>query len=272
MSSHQRSHVRRQRGGKRGECLSERESQLRRASVCKCVCVWVCEIGGSGRGERRHTHTPADAATCTTAEATATLFTSEPSSVRLSWSSLLPLSWACLWALCVNGNAWKEMPAKEWLMRTSAPVWRVTPCVRTTTTRGELDARLFHDDYNGLQSVHFTEARGTLQAAVWDCTGERRHGRLWHQLCVCVCCCVWFIMRAVRRALSGCCCRCCCCCCCCLLLKIGSKPTQKKGVFQGEDWKGANEGLIHKMKVRQHNGEREASYSTADVVQVINTA
>ena len=190
MSSHQRSHVRRQRGGKRGECLSERESQLRRASVCKCVCVWVCEIGGSGRGERRHTHTPADAATCTTAEATATLFTSEPSSVRLSWSSLLPLSWACLWALCVNGNAWKEMPAKEWLMRTSAPVWRVTPCVRTTTTRGELDARLFHDDYNGLQSVHFTEARGTLQAAVWDCTGERRHGRLWHQLCVCVLLCM----------------------------------------------------------------------------------
>lgn len=184
MSSYQRSHVRRHWGGKRGECLSERESQLQRASVC--MCVWVCEIGGSRRGERRHTHTPADAATCTTAEATATLFTSEPSSVRLSWSSLLPLSWACLWALCVNGNAWKEMPAKEWLMRTSAPVWRVTPCVRTTTARGELDAWLFHDDYNGLQSVHFTEARGTLQAAVWDCTGERRHGRLWHQLCVCV--------------------------------------------------------------------------------------
>ncbi len=51
-------------------------------------------------------------------------------------------------------------------MRTSAPVWRVTPCVRTTTTRGELDAWRFHDDYNGLQSVHFTEARGTLQAAL----------------------------------------------------------------------------------------------------------
>lgn len=51
-------------------------------------------------------------------------------------------------------------------MRTSAPVWRVTPCVRATITRGELDAWRFHDDYNGLQSVHFTEARGTLQAAV----------------------------------------------------------------------------------------------------------
>lgn len=85
----------------------------------------------------------------------------------------------CVWMGCL-----KEMLAKEWLMRTSAPVWRVTPCVLTTTTRGELDAWRFHDDYNGLQSVHFTEARGTLQAAVWDCTGEQRHGRLRHRLCV----------------------------------------------------------------------------------------
>lgn len=85
------------------------------------------------------------------------------------------LTFICEW------DAWTRCLLKEWLMRTSAPVWRVTPCVRTTTTRGELDAWRFHDDYNGLQSVHFTEARGTLQAAVWDCTGEQRHGRLWHQ-------------------------------------------------------------------------------------------
>lgn len=73
-------------------------------------------------------------------------------------------------------------------MRTSAPVWRVTPRVRTSTARGELDAWRFHDYYNGLQSVHFTETRGTLQAAVRDCTGEQRHGRLRHRpgafLCV----------------------------------------------------------------------------------------
>lgn len=28
------------------------------------------------------------------------------------------------------------------------------------------------------------------------------------------------------------------------------------GVFLGEDWKGTNEGLVRKMKVRQYNGER----------------
>lgn len=34
---------------------------------------------------------------------------------------LLVTAWMCEW------DAWKEMLAKEWLMRTSAPVWRVTP-------------------------------------------------------------------------------------------------------------------------------------------------
>lgn len=88
--------------------------------------------------------------------------------------------WMCEW------DAW-EMLAKEWLMRTSSPVWRVTLCVRTTTWR-ESDAWRFHDDYNGLQSVHFTEARGTLQAAVRDCTGEQKHSWLALMMYVCVMC------------------------------------------------------------------------------------
>lgn len=84
MSWYRRSHVRRHRGGKRGECLSEPESQLQRASVC----MWCVSLSnrGSGRGQRRQTL--ADAATCTAAEAAATLFPSEPSSVRLSWRPL----------------------------------------------------------------------------------------------------------------------------------------------------------------------------------------
>lgn len=52
MSWYQRSHV---CWGWRGECLSERESQLQRGSVCmQCVCVGLCEIDGAGE-ERRHT-------------------------------------------------------------------------------------------------------------------------------------------------------------------------------------------------------------------------
>lgn len=157
-------------------------SQRARVTSPACECVHVC-VSLWSRGSERG-GTPADAATCATAEAAATLLTSEPSPARLSWSCLF-LSAGLVYDARVWMGCLREMPAKEWLMRTSAPVWRVTPCVRTTAARGELDAWRFHDGYNGLQSVHFTEARGTLQAAVWDCTGERRHGRLWHRF-VCV--------------------------------------------------------------------------------------
>lgn len=56
------------------------------SGVRACACVRVCEIEGAGE-ERGETLADAEtaAATCTTA---ATPFTSEPSSVRLSWSSL----------------------------------------------------------------------------------------------------------------------------------------------------------------------------------------
>lgn len=180
MSWCQRSHVCRGCKGKRGECLWASHN----SGVRACACVSVCEVDGAGE-DRGHTLVDAETAGDTVVQLLPQPFTSEPSSVRLSWGFLF------LWTGCVN--VWmgclKEMLAKEWLMRTSAPVWRVTPCVHTTTTtttttRGELDAWRFHSDYNGLQSVHFTEARGTLQAAVWDCTGERRNSRLWHWLCV----------------------------------------------------------------------------------------
>ena len=90
---------------KRGECLSERESQLRRASVCMCVSLW-----DSGSGERRdethtHTHThilaEASAATCATAASPSS--SSEPSSVRLSWSSaFIWADWLNVWMGCLR--------------------------------------------------------------------------------------------------------------------------------------------------------------------------
>lgn len=63
-----RSHARGHRGGKRGECLSEQESQLRRVSVC--MCERACEIEGAGE-ERGDALADADtqaAATCTAAD------------------------------------------------------------------------------------------------------------------------------------------------------------------------------------------------------------
>lgn len=165
---------------KKGECRSELESQLRHASVCACESL---SNRRSWRTQRRCTL--ADVATCTTAEAAATLFPSEPSEHSAGAFRSLRAGLAH----DIHWDAWKRC-----LLRTDwwEPALRCggwPPCVCISAARGELDAWCFHDDYNGLQSVHFTEARGTLQAAVWDCTGEKKHRRLWHWLCVIHCAC-----------------------------------------------------------------------------------
>lgn len=142
---------------KRGECLGER-SQL----WCVSVCVRL--------KQRERSDIPADAWTAAAAaEAAAAHLCMLSCYTQLEASSASELALAVwMW----DWDAPEEMLAKEWLMTASNSAVEGTPCMRTITTRGNLDAWRFHDNYNGLQSVHFTEARGTLQATLWDCTGE----------------------------------------------------------------------------------------------------
>lgn len=82
------------------------------------MCVWVCQIEGAGEdigdAHWRMLLLPPQPKP---------LFPPEPFA---SWTQLQPPVPSKLGSL-MTFSALREMPAKEWLMRTSAPVWRVTP-------------------------------------------------------------------------------------------------------------------------------------------------
>lgn len=181
--------------------------------ACERVHVWVCEIEGAGeeRGD-----TLADAATCTTAESAATLFTSEPSSVRLSWSFLFPFELGLFMTFMCEWDAWKRCLLRSdwWEPALRCGGW---PPVSVPPLLGE----------NWTPGVSTTTIMGCNL-----CTLQKReeHYKLLYEIaqvsrgmadtCIdCVCCNMWFIMCAVRRALLG-----FCCWCCCLFLKIGLEP------------------------------------------------
>lgn len=101
--------------GTSGVMCSEEEggsvsvSESHNHSVRVCACVPVCEIDGEERGGCRND--------C------CYLYDRSHPNLRLQDSAgAFCASKLNVWVGCLT-----EMPAKEWLMRTGAPVWRVTP-------------------------------------------------------------------------------------------------------------------------------------------------
>lgn len=151
-------------------------SESHNSGMLVCACVWVCQIEGAGedRGDARWL-----------------MLLLVPLLKLLPPCSHLNLhQWDSAGAFCSWGrsrgsvcewDAWKRCLLRSdwWEPALRCGGW--PPVCVPLLLGGELDAWRFHDDYNGLQSVHFTEARGALQAAVWDCTGEQRHSRLWRR-------------------------------------------------------------------------------------------
>lgn len=118
-------HVRQNWGGKRGECLRERESQLQ----CVIICVWGWNrergVGGCCYLSCRVAHCIWSLSCQIQLELPAAL-------------SCLLSEWMKEWMGCQE-----EMLAEDWLMRAGTPVWMVTPRVRTTTSREDLGRLAF---------------------------------------------------------------------------------------------------------------------------------
>lgn len=90
------------------------------ACVCACVSVWVWNRGSGIEETLRLMLKRPPLLHCRCSHLNL-LLSGSAGAFCSSKLGLLVTAWMCEW------DAWKEMLAKEWLMRTSAPVWRVTP-------------------------------------------------------------------------------------------------------------------------------------------------